>query len=174
VLVRPSAFYRMLATRVRSSAGLQFACFHWGLASILLGPAAWLHVAWYQQFIVGSPVGIWPGFLGMTVGTFVLLWVVAEAAAKLTSWEATYRGLRMPTEIVKRALYFHAPHYLPVAFIAAATIIGYILLLLAHRVLGPQSATTYLYALCGEVIAGAVYLFYTYWIAMRNIMYANG
>ena len=26
---------------------------------------------------------------------------------------------------------------------------------------------------CGEVVLGAVYLFQTYWIGMRNIMYAN-
>jgi hypothetical protein len=31
----------------------------------------------------------------------------------------------------------------------------------------------YLYVLCGEVVLGAFYLFKTYWIGMRNIMYAN-
>ena len=32
---------------------------------------------------------------------------------------------------------------------------------------------TYLYVLSAEVIAGAFYLFWTYWIGMRNMMYAN-
>ena len=38
---------------------------------------------------------------------------------------------------------------------------------------GMPSTTTYLYALCGEVVVGALYLFRTYWIGMRNMMYAN-
>ena len=33
--------------------------------------------------------------------------------------------------------------------------------------------TTYLYVICAEVILAAVYLFKTYWIGMRNMMYAN-
>ena len=33
--------------------------------------------------------------------------------------------------------------------------------------------TPYLYVLGAEVIVAAAYLFHTYWIAMRNMMYAN-
>lgn len=54
----------------------------------------------------------------------------------------------------------------------AATVLGYRLAL--HW--GWLSGTTgmvYLYVLCGEVIVAAAYLFNTYWIAMRNLMYAN-
>ena len=40
-------------------------------------------------------------------------------------------------------------------------------------ILGVMSGTKYLYVLCGEVIVAAFYLFETYWIAMRNMMYAN-
>ena len=32
---------------------------------------------------------------------------------------------------------------------------------------------SYLIVLCVEVIAAAVYLFITYWIGMKNMMYAN-
>ena len=31
----------------------------------------------------------------------------------------------------------------------------------------------YLYVLAGEVVVTAIYLFQTYWIGMRNMMYAN-
>ena len=31
----------------------------------------------------------------------------------------------------------------------------------------------YLYILSGLVVVSAIYLFRTYWIAMKNIMYAN-
>jgi len=37
----------------------------------------------------------------------------------------------------------------------------------------PLYGTIYLYTLCGGTVAAAVYLFKTYWIAMRNLMYAN-
>jgi hypothetical protein len=38
---------------------------------------------------------------------------------------------------------------------------------------GYDGVVFYLYTLSGEVILAAIYLFWTYWIAMRNIMYAN-
>jgi len=58
--------------------------------------------------------------------------------------------------------------------LALATVVGYRLLYRFH-VLQLTLATTqgYLYVLSGEVIIGAVYLFQTYWIGMRNMMYAN-
>ena len=55
------------------------------------------------------------------------------------------------------------------ALVAFVTVVGY-RLTLAHT---PGTATRYLYVLCAEVIVGAAYLFHTYWIAMRNMMYAN-
>jgi hypothetical protein len=36
-----------------------------------------------------------------------------------------------------------------------------------------QTTSYYLYTLCAEVVLAAVYLFKTYWTAMRNMMYAN-
>jgi hypothetical protein len=69
-------------------------------------------------------------------------------------------------------LYFHAAHYLPVALLAFVTVFGYAWLQ-QHGIVDGTSATTYLYTLCGEVVVTAFYLFETYWIGMRNIMYAN-
>ena len=69
-------------------------------------------------------------------------------------------------------MHYHAAHYLPVALVAFATVAGY-QWMLERRFVGPETSAKYLYVLCGEVIVGAFYLFHTYWIAMRNMMYAN-
>jgi hypothetical protein len=59
-----------------------------------------------------------------------------------------------------------------VALVAFFTVGGYAFLV--HRgILSVDTSTRYLYILCAEVILGAVYLFQTYWIGMRNMMYAN-
>ena len=39
--------------------------------------------------------------------------------------------------------------------------------------LSATTITTYLYVLCAEVVVFAAYLFNIYWIAMRNMLYAN-
>jgi len=36
-----------------------------------------------------------------------------------------------------------------------------------------NSTVTYLYVLSAEVVLAALYLFWTYWIGMRNMMFAN-
>jgi hypothetical protein len=172
VLVHPTRFYRNLATRAAPDRSGSFAVLHWIMTSILFGAAAAMHALWYTRFI-----GSWQApslvlLLTLINVTFVTLWMTTRIAALLTAWEAAYRGLRMPIDAVTRALHFHAPHYLPVSLMAAATVLGY-QWLLVRRIVPITSATTYLYVLCGEVIVGAWYLFRTYWIGMRNIMYAN-
>ena len=94
-------------------------------------------------------------------------------ATRLTAWEAAYRGLRLPRPVVKRALHFHAAHYLPVALLTFLTVWGYRVLIHRFPSMDP-SGTRYAYALCAEVIVAAGYLFSTYWKGMRNLMYANG
>ena len=103
---------------------------------------------------------------------FLTLCVTTPLAARLTTWEAKFRGYRLPLHVVRRGLDYHAAHYVPVAAVVAITVVGY--RWLAIRCRFPWSADmNYLYLLCGEVIVGAVYLFWTYWIGMRNMMYAN-
>jgi hypothetical protein len=94
-------------------------------------------------------------------------------AARLTAWEAAYRGLRLPLRVVKRGLYYHAAHYVPVALLAVAVVFGYRWLIAAGCVNIFESMQRYLYSLAGAVIVSAGYLFKTYWIGMRNMMYAN-
>jgi hypothetical protein len=51
---------------------------------------------------------------------------------------------------------------------------GYqLLLLIAGKALSFNSPMIYLYVLAGLVVLSAIYLFQTYWIGMRNMMYAN-
>jgi hypothetical protein len=180
VLFRPSRFYRTLATRADGRAARRFARIHVGMASLLFGTTAVLHLMWmFAQLRIGDTWKSWQawtvalkGGLGCTVAAYATIIILTRLAARLTAWEAAYRGLRLPREVVLRGLHYHAPHYLPVAGMALATVGGYQLLL----ALGWADATSgprYLYIICGEVFLGAGYLFETYWAGMRNMMYAN-
>jgi hypothetical protein len=74
--------------------------------------------------------------------------------------------------VVLRGLYYHAAHFLPVALIAFATVEGN-WVATRQRWISELHAVPYLFLLCGEVLAGAAYLFVTYWTGMKNTMYAN-
>jgi hypothetical protein len=172
VIFRPRAFYRSLATRQEGRGAYAFAVTHWLLSSLLLGTAVYLHARWFtdlQGFASGSNL-LLAGL--MVAGVFFFLELTTSVASRLTHWEATYRGLRMPVPVVLRAMYYHAAHYVPVCAVALATVAGYRYLLITGTASG-LSGPTYLYVLCAEVIVGAFYLFKTYWTAMRNVMYAN-
>lgn len=173
VIFHPTRFYRMLPTRDFTPASYRFAKIHWIISACLFGLAAFGHVWWYFTMIGGRRSY---GFMFVMPFIIPTTWFVLDGttrlAAKLTTLEATYRGLRLPYAIVLRGLHYHAAHYLPVATIAAITVWIY-LFLLSQEIATIASASIYLYVLSGEVILGAAYLFNTYWIAMRNMMYAN-
>ena len=164
VLFQPARFYRTLATRATGGAAWEFAMSHWIISSILLLTAAQIH-----SHLVGFRWHLAPVVYVLLP---LLLWLITRFAAKLTHWEATYRGLRMPFSVVLRAMYYHAAHYVPVALVALLTVLAY-RWMLRSNMLGPDTILIYLYVICGEVVLGAIYLFKTYWIGMRNIMYAN-
>ena len=175
ITFRPTRFYQTLATRRDVGPARRFADIHWVLTSLLFGAAAYGHLAWYVGW-----GGSWAGirrvnlfyWLALVLVTFGVLHVVTYVAARLTNWEASYRGLRLPLNVVLRGMYYHAAHYLPVALGAAITVYGY-QWLFSRAIVAPESITTYLYVLCAEVIVFAAFLFHTYWIGMRNMMYAN-
>ena len=144
---------------------------YWIIAAILFGGSAWIHASWYSGMTGWTFVHA-PFLIGLIVGTYLMLWWTTLFASRLTVWEAKYRGIRLPRGVVLRGLYYHAAHYVPVGIMAIVTTGGYVRLF--HRgVFTFQSATPYLWVLSGEVIVGAMYLFFTYWAAMRNMMYAN-
>jgi hypothetical protein len=177
-LSHPTRFYRTLATRRDDRAARRFAQIWWWATALLLGLAAYGHTTWYLGMIVrpSSPdlwmALRWAGPVVFVAGTYAALSLTTHLAAKLTHWEASYRGLRMPLPVVLRGMYYHAVHYMPWALIGFLTVYGF-RFGLQQRLLSPALAERYLYLLCAEVILAAAYLFHTYWIGMRNVMYAN-
>lgn len=176
VVFHPTRFYRSLATRLDVRPARRFAMLHWIMASAMFGLTAFVHSGWYFGSFyppggLSAPVRC-AIFIVLAMVTFAILFGVTLLAAKLTNWEATYRGYRMPMNAVLRGMFYHAAHYLPVAAVALITVVGY-RVLVEQQIISLQTAPQYLYTLGGEVIVGAVYLFQTYWIGMRNMMYAN-
>jgi hypothetical protein len=175
VVFQPTQFYRSFATRGSRQQSARFAQVHWIVASILFAVAAWVHLDWFLGISRALKLGAfvpWYVMIPLALVTYLFLVATTRLAARLTTWEATYRGYRLPLNVVLRGLDYHAAHYLPVALIAAATVITY-RVALGYSPLLVTWGTTYLYTLCIEVVIAALYLFKTYWIAMRNMMYAS-
>jgi hypothetical protein len=170
-IFHPSRFFRQTITRGNLPAAQRFGTIHTAIASALFAGAGILHLS----FESGRPLSLFAGAIGwfiLAISTLGLLTLTTRIAARLTTWEATYRGYRLPLPVVQRALAFHAAHYLPVALAALATTAAYQIAL----AINPNFALhgmAYLEVLSAEVVLGAVYLFNTYWIAMRKMMYAN-
>jgi len=176
IIFRPTKFYRTSTSRGSLSLALDFARINWAISSLMLGVAEWAHWDWYERVENRlTPLPVWLGWVllpALPIFTYCAITVTIHLAARLTTWEAAYRGYRLPHGVVLRALYYHAAHVLPVALVALITCGGYNLLQNAGR-MSMLSGTVYLYVLCAEVVIAAGYLFNTYWIGMRNWMYAN-
>jgi hypothetical protein len=182
IIFRPAHFYRTFTARGPLDTAGQFARWHWWIAGGLFGIAGATHAVWFSYHIAPHvpdfPGGPWALFavliIGLTLLTYFTLDLTTRVASRLTNWEATYRGIRLPYTIVLRGMYYHAAHYLPVAITALVVVEGYqLLLVIAGKWLPFNSAMIYLYILCALVVLSAIYLFQTYWIGMRNMMYAN-
>jgi hypothetical protein len=178
ILFRPTQFYRTLATRLDIEPAKKFAKWHWRIAAVLFTIAAFVHSLW--PFGSLYPQGLLPPwvqflvFLALGAIVYGSLLGLTKFAAMLTNWEATYRGLRLPMNVVLRGMYYHAAHYLPVAMMAVITVVGYRALYELHAFSpNTDTGTKYLYFIAAQVVASAIYLFQTYWIGMRNMMYAN-
>ena len=114
--------------------------------------------------------------LTATIPLVMLTWLTLKTITKLASYltrlEGAFWGYRMPAIAVRRAMHYHSAQLLPVAVVFFVYMIGYRTL----QDLGVFQVTAqvpYLYILSGLVVVAAIYLFRTYWIAMKNIMYAN-
>jgi hypothetical protein len=174
VVFRPKRFYQTLATRRHDHAAKRFAQLHWALSAALFAGALSIHAYWFQRYQLGPklPGGPWVFWGVMMPITYFFLWGTTRLAARLTAWEAAYRGLRLPLPVVLRGLYYHAAHYLPVGLIGFATVTAYYAAV-RWRLLSEATAVRYLVVLCVEVLVLAMYLFKTYWTGMKNTMYAN-
>ena len=173
VLFHPTHFYRTLAIRNDVRPAFIFAQIHWAATSMLLGWAGFAHAAWVFRGDARTSFQFGP-WVALSAVAWIALLLTTLLAARLTHWEASYRGIRLPLAVVRRGMYYHAAHYLPVALAAAATVYAFRHAWLHHQAnLSPKFMTHYLYFLCGLVVLAAAYLFRTYWIGMRNMMYAN-
>jgi hypothetical protein len=168
VIFTPTKFFRTLATHSGRRTSQWFAAIHWLIAALLFGFAAEEHLEYSE-----IRTGFWHSlvFPAVTAAAFLALAGINWMASWLTNWEGTYRGLRLPIAAVRRTMDYHAAHYPPVAAIAAVTLYVFTTLSDANRLNNHEMV--YFYVLSGEVIVAAVYLFQQYWIAMRNVMYAN-
>lgn len=174
VIVRPTWFFRHLTARRDDPRGaVVFALVHSTVASLLAGVTGAAHFQIISDVSRSTQPEPWLKIFPFAVLSLILLWLTTWFAARLTAWESAYRGYRLPIETVKRCLMFHAAHYLPVTLVTAAFAVGYLTAVYAGRLDYPTTVTTYLYGLSALVIVTAIYLFWTYWIAMRNVMFAN-
>jgi len=179
-LFQPSVFFRTLALPGQPNRSAWFRRSQHFVAAVLLGSAAWLHADRFGLFFwrVGIAAGTgWAALLAtlaaFIVAAYLVLAGLTRLVARLSAWEAAYRGLRLPRPVVDRALDYHAVHLTPPGFIALLTTAGYALLERYNANLAGTWVMTYLVVLAAEVVLAAVYLFLTYWKAMRNLMYAN-
>jgi hypothetical protein len=180
VIFQTTQFYRTLKTRVEPQqhrAAYLFALRHWFLAGLLLAIASGLHYSLTQipTQAAGAEQRLLLHLLWILLVTGVAAFAtmgVTHLAAWLTAWEARWRGLRLPQAVVLRGMCYHSAQLLPVA----ATLL---LIVAVNRILwtvgfaGYESLIAYLVILSAAAVLGAIYLFWTYWIGMRNMLFAN-
>lgn len=177
VLFSAAQFYKTLWTRTSTPRARRFAICHRAIAAVLFVMAASVHLIWILETTATS-LPVICTFAGILVAAasvvvaYLMLSGITALAAWLSAIEAKYWGMRLPQPIVQRGLQFHSACYFPVGLLAVGIVWGYRLLLVSGAV-SFASATWYLYTLCAAVIISAVYLFGMYWIAMKNMMYAN-
>jgi hypothetical protein len=175
VLLAPDKFFQRLPTRSPRDGSLVFCTLHLWFSSYLLG----LAVAGHLMVQIGTSSGSAAAtFAVIAVGSAlsmplaILVAFVRWMVAILTGVEARYFGWRLPRNAIRRALDYHAATLTPTALGAAAIVATYHVLLMND----PSRArheTLYTYALSAYVVLAGLYLFWSYWQAMKNIRYAN-
>lgn len=181
IVLRPKSFFAQLITRHSPARSHAFATISRAFAALLMAVATSIHFSWcvaptfYPPAIIGQL-----NELSLNVLHIILLWplvwgsltATSWAATRLTAFESKYHGLRLPLPVVSRLMNFHTACYLPVS-LAAIAYIATTRSLIGLTILDPSFILNYLYILCSFVILAAAYLFWSYWIAMKNSMYAN-
>ncbi len=190
-LFRPTRFYRTLKTRVDRQSHRRsavFATIHMALAAAVGGLSIVVHgravrTPWGGMIFFDS--SLFRGFGGavlewvlLSTLTFIAFWAVKLLAERLTTWEAGWRGLRLPREVVRRGMDYHVVHVLPVVSLTLLLSVAFHAWILLDMPGGggtllPQIFSGYILALAGICVIGAIYLFWTYWIGMRNMLNAN-
>ncbi len=180
VMIGPGRFFRRLPPHGDRRRSAAFARGHEWVTGVLFGGCLSLQLRWMfilpSQYVMSAEAASLLGalaFVPLTMASMIILRLAARLATRATQWEAAYRGLRLPLPVIQRAMHYHSAHYAPVALAAWITVAGYHGLV-GLDVLSDLHGPRFLYILSAEVLLGAAYLFNTYWIAMRRLMWANG
>jgi len=174
IIFSPARFFRNLTTRAPLDRPRAFSNVHQWIQAVLLGATAALHFQWMLTVSTRS-VDSWLLIIYAVVLTLLaraLLWGITVLASFLSRVEGRYWGYRLPATAVRRVMYYHAAQMLPVATMVFVTVAGFRVLRATH-ILDGMADVKYLVVLSIEVLVAAAYLFRTYWIAMKNVMYAN-
>lgn len=173
LLGRPVRYWKTFQSRPTDAAqyrrAQRFAAWHAALAALLFASAVTFHA---QLLNIVETNTLW-----LPVAAFFV--VIATAlggkwlASHLTAFESRHRGVRLPQPVVWRVLAYQSAALLPFAVLAAATVYGALLLSTYEPMTFAQNLHFYIGILAAEAIVGGAYLFWTYWMAMRGVMYAN-
>src|SRR5215217_761503 len=96
-IFRPTPFFRSLSVRPDRTRSRRFARLHWMIAGALFGLCAWTHFRWIRS--LNGTRDSWPDrllLLAFVAGAYVFLAGLNRIAAALTTYEATFRGIRLP------------------------------------------------------------------------------
>ncbi len=156
---RRSKWFAVLFLAFAALFGTKTIVYHYMATLILSVPPPWLPPVWALMFLV-PPV------------LFAAWYGVLELVIYLTATEGRYWGLRMPRGIVRRAIHYWTPHATAASIVLSCVPLTYLIMLAISPQAGMYMAE-YLYVLSTAVVLAAIYLFKTYWIAMKAIMYGN-
>lgn len=174
VLTHPKRFFRTMTAHGDAGRSIKFGRLALLPALLLNSKTIIMHfsiirIAWPSML----PVGVLLPIFIVTPILVTLSWLGLYAAViRLTTLESKYWGMRLPADVVRRAL-----HYLAVQVSFASLLPWAVSLVYLCAVIGHDDSarfmTAYLYTLSGAVVITAVYLFFVYATAMRVLMNAN-
>jgi hypothetical protein len=174
ILLRPKHFFLHLSTRAETAEAKLFSRLHLAASVLLFSLVAFGHFLFLLDTL-GQPWDA-PYVLGFWIIAIPFMTLALPGLTRLATWlsaiEAKYWGMRLPYPVVRRGLLFHRASYFPVAILANIVVWGF-RWMIEEMIVDATWNSVYLYTLCGVVVVSAIYLFQAYWIAMRNMMYAN-
>ena len=174
VLRSPDRFFRTLSLHDDTCRSRRFALLFLAIASLFSAKTIVYHYL-VTVFLSVPPPWLPPIWVLIAILPFLLFgcWYgLLELVIYLTAAEGKFWGLRMPRGIVRRVIHYWTPHVALASVVMSFVPLAYLLMLASNNRAGLYMAE-YLYVLSGMVVVAAIYLFKTYWVAMKAIMYGN-
>ncbi len=179
IWLHPKRFFRRLRAHADPAAMHETASFsneHIWLAALLGGAAVVGHYILVDPAVgpkpgYWAPFATWVGIMSVpfiAIVSFGMRWLVVQLSVVETRW----RGMRLSRSVIRRGIDYHTAHITPVCLMVLLIVAA------AHVAfefgwLDYQYIWHYLIMLSSAIVLGAIWLFYTYWLAMRSMMYAN-